>query len=296
LKVRDQNGIERIVEVPGRLENDRYKILKQRYPRAKIDEPVISLSFDEATNSAILRVTRLDNWKIGKKKYKFLKVLKEKMTEILKEDVDNLILDIGDRGGGRELWGLEILSYLIDEPYTPFKAVEFKTLDYTVSQEYSNISWLKFNLTMLYLTFYKSDSTINWKNYRGLRPKKPKKERFNGDIYMLIGGSTASATSDFASWVDELKIATIIGTETGGSYAGNTSNWEFEIDLPNSKFQLRLPLARYLNNVAEKELGRGVIPDYFVPTPLSDKLNDIDTQLNYTLTLIKERDLKKKSP
>ena len=116
----------------------------------------------------------------------------------------------------------------------------------------------------------------------------PKKERFTGNVYLLVGGATASATSDFASWVDELNLATIIGTETGGSYAGNTSNWEFEVELPNSKFRLNLPLARYLNNVTEKELGRGVIPSYIVPSSINDKLNDIDTQLNYTLDLVKD--------
>lgn len=288
LKIRDQNGVESLVEVPGRLEKDRYEVLKRRYPNAKTNEPVISLKFDQETKSAILRVTRLDNWKIENKKYKFRKVLKEKMNEMLAANVDNLILDMGDRGGGNELWGLEILSYLIDKPYVPYKAVEFKTLDFSTSKKYSNTSWLEYNLVMLYLSFYKADSTYNWKNYRGLKPIHPKKERFTGNVYLLVGGATASATSDFASWIDELNLATIIGTETGGSYAGNTSNWEFEVELPNSKFRLNLPLARYLNNVTEKELGRGVIPSYIVPSSINDKLNDIDTQLNYTLDLVKD--------
>ncbi len=295
LKVKNQDETERTIEVPGRLERDRYEVIQQRYPDSEIEEQVITLNFDQETNTAILRVTRLDNWKIAGKKYIFKKVLKKEMKKILASDVDHLILDIGDRGGGNELWGLEILSYLIDEPFQPVKAVEFKTKDFNISKKYSNTSWLEYNLAMLYLSFYKSDSTYNWKNYRGIKPKAPKKERFTGKLYLLIGGATASATSDFASWVDELNIATVIGTETGGSYAGNTSNWEFEVELPNSKFRLLLPLARYLNNVSEKELGRGVIPDIIVPSPIEDKLNDVDTQLSYTLNLIREN-LDKKNP
>ena len=140
---------------------------------------------------------------------------------------------------------------------------------------------------MLYLGFDNADSIYHWKNYRGLKPCIPRKKAFTGQVYLLVSGSTASATSDFASWVDELGFATIIGTETGGSYAGNTSNWEFMVELPHSNFRLKLPLARYLNNVEEKTLGRRVIPDYIVPYTISDKLNDVNPQLNYALDLIK---------
>ncbi|MEM6360708.1 MAG: S41 family peptidase [Bacteroidota bacterium] len=120
-----------------------------------------------------------------------------------------------------------------------------------------------------------------------MKPYPPRKQQFKGNLYLLIGGSTASATSDFAAWVKELDLATIVGTETGGSYLGNTSNWEFMIELPQTKLRLHLPLARYLINGETKELGRGVIPDYIVPTTTQDKLNDIDTQLKYTLQLIR---------
>ena len=289
IRIRDKNGSERNVTVPGRLEKERYQVLKNRYPHSIDDEPVISLRFHNETNSAILKITRFDNWKIGKKKYRFKKVIKRKMKEILASDVANLIIDVGDRGGGNELWGLEILSYFLKEPFTAYRAVEFKTLDYNVSKKYSNTSWAEFNLIKLLLNFEQPGSTLNWKNYRGVKPYPPKKHTFNNDVYLLIGGSTASATSDFAAWVDELNLATIVGTETGGSYLGNTSNWEFTVVLPNTQLKLQLPLARYLTNVEHEELGRGVIPAYTVPTTIHDKLNDIDTQLNYTLQLIKKK-------
>ncbi|MGD1841703.1 MAG: S41 family peptidase, partial [Thermonemataceae bacterium] len=289
LKIRNKDAIEEVVTVPGRLEKERSRILKERYPDKVLPESVISLRYDDETASALLKITRFDNWKIGKKKYKFLKVLKKKMKDILKADVKNVILDVGDRGGGNELWGLELLSYFLAEPYTAYKAVEFKTLDYNISKKYSNTSSIAYGLAKLYLNVDEADSTLNQQNYRGLKPYPPKKKRFTGNLYLLVGGATASATSDFAAWMDALALATIIGTETGGSYLGNTSNWEFLITLPNTKLRLQLPLARYLTNVENTGLGRGVIPAYVVPTTLHDKLNDIDTQLNFTLQLIREK-------
>jgi len=291
---KDTNGNEGMATVPGCLEKERVNIIKERYPDVELQEPVISLKFDDYTNSAILRITRLDNWKIDGKKYKFRKTLKKKMKEILASGVSNLILDIGDHGGGNELWGLELLSYFLKKPYTAYKAVEFKTLDYKISKKYSNTSWLEYNLVKLFLHFERSDSTLHWKNYRGAKPYPPGKHGFNGDAYLLVGGSAASATSDFAAWVKELGVATIVGTETGGSYLGNTSNWELTIELPNTHIKLHLPLARYLTNVEieKEEPGRGVVPDHIVPTTIFDKLNNVDTQLNYVLNLILSKEEK----
>ncbi len=115
--------------------------------------------------------------------------------------------------------------------------------------------------------FEVTDSTYLLKRAAGykrvLGTVQPASERFTGNIFLLVGRSTASATSDFAAWMHSLGLATIIGEETGGNYYGNTSNWEFNITLPNTKIRLLLPLARYLTNVKpDIPLGRGIIPDH----------------------------------
>lgn len=294
LKLVDAQGFRRTASVPGRLEKERNQIIRERYPETELEEPVITLNFDEETRTAVLRVTRLGHWKIGDEKYKFKKVAREKMKQILDRNVENVIIDMGDRGGGNELLGLELLTYFMKAPYTPYKAVEFKTKKFDVARKYSTTSWLEYNLLSLYLRFEKGDSTQNWKNYRGLKPYKPRKNRFEGDVYLIVGGSTASATSDFAAFFEELELGPIIGTETGGSYLGNTSNWEFPIVLPNTKLRLALPLARYLTNVKPGESGRGIVPDHIVPTSIDDKLNDVDAQLNFTLDLIRRKQEGKK--
>lgn len=288
LTIRDLDNSEFSVIVPGRLEKERTAIQQDRYGTS-ID-PVISLSFNDKMETAILRITRFGNWSENGKKYKFRKVLRQKLKELLDSNVSHLVLDVGDRGGGNELWGLELLSYFIDEPFTGYQAIEFKTLDYNIAKKYSNTSWFEYTLVKMLLNFEQSDSTYYLKNYKGLKPYLPKKQRFAGGIYLLVSGSTASATSDFAAWMDDLGLATIVGTETGGGYLGNTSNWEFIITLPNTHLRVHIPLARYLNNVKPAGThGRGVIPDHIVPTPIEDKLSDKDTQLNYVLDIIGER-------
>ena len=104
---------------------------------------------------------------------------------------------------------------------------------------------------------------------------------------MITSGVTASATSDFASIVRSLNLATFVGEETGGSYLGNTSKWEFDIVLPNTKKIAHIPLARYFINTQEyAPVGRGVIPDFPVNPKIEDLINGVDTQLEYTRQLI----------
>lgn len=122
-----------------------------------------------------------------------------------------------------------------------------------------------------------------------MKPTKPNSLHFDGDIYLLTSGSTASATSDFVAWAYQLQPGTLIGEETGGGYLGNTSNWEFTVTLPHSKARLALPLARYFNNVDGGVFGRGIIPDHQVQPTIEDHLNGRDPQLEYALDLIQNK-------
>jgi hypothetical protein len=98
---------------------------------------------------------------------------------------------------------------------------------------------------------------------------------------------TASATSDFAALAHSMKLATFIGEETGGSYLGNTSNFEFPLILPNTKLFANIPLARYWNYIeAPQQFGRGVFPDYEVVPGIEDILSGRDSQLEFALRLI----------
>ncbi|MDW3194665.1 MAG: S41 family peptidase [Cytophagales bacterium] len=253
-------------------------------------EDVIQLKFVPESSTAILKVARLGNWKVDGKKYRFKKVIKEKMGQIIASGSKNLILDIGDQGGGNEKYGMQLLSYFIDEPYTPYRAIEFKTNRYKTSKKYSNTSWYEYHALKTLLRIKKTDSTYLLQNFKGLKPTKPSPLQFKGDMYLLTSGSTASATSDFAAWVHHLKLATTIGEETGGGYQGNTSNWEFTITLPHSKARLLLPLARYFNNVDDGIFfGRGMIPEHIVKHTFEDRLKGHDPQLEFALELIQNK-------
>jgi len=261
--------------------------------REKPRKAAIALDFLEEGKVARLEMNRFENWKENGKKYKFNKVLAKYMAEVIESEAEYLIMDVGDQGGGLELYGLEMMRYLKDEPFRGYTKVEFTKKKWE-ARKYSNTSWIEYQLYKMIMRLKKSDDgRYIFTGYKGAKDWKPYAKRFEGKVYMLTSGFTASATSDFAALIHHHQLATVIGDESGGSYVGNTSNWEFIITLPHSKIRLQLPLARYLLNVGDYEhLGRGVIPDYQVSQTIDDWMEGRDAQLEFTLNLIRSEEAK----
>lgn len=105
LQVKPKNQAPKTITVTGYNLQDWRTLWKKKYGNAM--EDVIQLKLLPESNTAILKVTRLDNWKNDGKKYRFKKVLQQKMEEIVASGSENLILDIGDQGGGNEKYGMQ---------------------------------------------------------------------------------------------------------------------------------------------------------------------------------------------
>lgn len=251
--------------------------------------PFLQLKWENEINTAILKIRRFSNWQQNGKNVSFKKLLHDYMTAICQKNIDNLIIDIGELGGGNELLGMTLLSYLIHKPFTPYKAIEFTNEEYE-TRKYSNTSKREYSRIKKSMKLQPTDSTFLLINTEHTKPITPSNTHYSGNLYLLTSRSTASATSDFVAWIHSLHMATIIGEETGGGYVGNTSNWEFKITLPNTKIIVNIPLARYFNNVNENaKMGRGIMPDHHVSTTIENVLNNVNAPLEYALKLIRKQ-------
>jgi len=76
-----------------------------------------------------------------------------------------------------------------------------------------------------------------------------------------------------------------IGEESGGAMEGATARYGATLVLPNSKIRVHLGLLKTTNAVVFTK-GRGVYPDYDVAPKIDDILKGVDTELNFTLSLI----------
>lgn len=241
-------------------------------------------------HTAYLKVRAFDNWRENGKKKKFLTLVNKAFIKIDSSKADNLIVDIRDNWGGTERYGLALCSYFTDSSFYGYKEIRFKNNKFKY-RKYSKTNSLEFLLYKTVLNLDKvNDTTYLLQNDNNTDIVKPSSPQFSGNVYILINGSTYSTASDFSALMHSKGLATFIGEETGGGYRGNSGDYEFEFVLPNSKIRFNAPLAQYLTNVTyePENYGRGVIPDHIVKPMIENLIQEADTELDFTLKLIKK--------
>ncbi len=205
---------------------------------------------------ALLKIKTFVENDLVNAKINFSNFLESSFTEIKKRKIKSLIIDLRGNGGGRDVFGSLLYSYLTNLSFRYYK--ELSTVTKTLMEnEHSNLSI-----------------------------QQPKKNSFLGKVYVLINGLSFSATSEFCNVVKNNNRAVFIGEETGGTYCGNTSGKFAELILPYSKFTIFSPTIKYImftNN--DKNTNRGIIPDYEIIPTIEDLKSGIDKQLNFTIKL-----------
>jgi len=122
----------------------------------------------------------------------------------------------------------------------------------------------------------------------------PNKNAFNGTIYLLISPRVASAGSLFAAMVAGNENSVVIGEETMGGYYGHNGHTPLGYILPESKIETIFYAVNLEQDVPKKSnqiYNRGIIPDYEVAQTYKDYLNQKDTQMEFVLNLINEKEI-----
>ena len=120
-----------------------------------------------------------------------------------------------------------------------------------------------------------------------IKPQKVNQNAFKGKIYVLINGSSFSASSIISSNLKGSKRATFVGQETGGAYNGTVAGQMPIYVMPNSKLRVKLGLVACIPFYKSTIDGRGVFPDKEIIPTLDDRINNIDPEMNWILEEIK---------
>ena len=228
-------------------------------------------------------------------KYKTLKnFLENVFSEINEKRIENLIVDISENGGGTE--GNEGLLYsYFGENYQKYTKVRAKTqkaiLDNGIDKP---IKLRTFGLfERIFVNKKMKDGSLERRNNIGLglmAYKKPPKNRFKGNVYVIISPISYSGASEFSNMMYSQGLATFIGQETGGGYFGNTSGYSQNLTLPNSEITISIPALQFVMNVEPKlPFGSGVKPHYEVIPTINQYMNNENPCLEYALKLINEK-------
>lgn len=172
---------------------------------------------------------------------------------IHENQIQNLIIDVRDNGGGDPFCSSYLLGYIADKPYTYF------------------------------------DKDIAWWYRKLKKPIQSKANRFKNKPYILVNGKCLSTTGHFCSLVKENDWGIIVGEETGATYTCNDFSKFYNFD--NTNAFLRVATREVKTTVTTLSNKQGIIPDHHVTTNIEHYLNNTDTVLNYTLNLIEEKRL-----
>src|ERR1041384_263406 len=205
--------------------------------------------------------------------------LREKGTKVL-------ILDLRGNGGGNDMYGAMLVSYLTDKPFRYFDHIDVKTITPSFAQ-YSD--WRADREPQLREAMMPNPAggyLVPSKLHPGVAEQQPGKYPFMSKVFVLINGGTFSTAADFCAVAHHLKRATFIGEETGGAYYGNNSGMQTILTLTNSKFKIRVPMYEYWNAVAGYDgKRRGTCHANQIDTNDSTMLSGVDDQLEFAQKL-----------
>lgn len=197
----------------------------------------------------------------------------------------NLIIDLRDNAGGNRESGVYLARNLIDTTFSYSilmpKLETYKYLDGKGKFNYL-LSKLKYNIGNV----SKKEKHLLGENFK--YSYSPLKNVYNGKIYIITNGLTASTSTMVSSWLEQHTSAIFIGTQAGGGYNGNNGGSFPTITLPNSKIKIQIPAYRIVLDSKSTNYS-GIIPEH---NPYKIKIYDrdsIDFALNYTLQLINKK-------
>lgn len=225
------------------------------------------------------------------------KFYKETFATLKKAKTEYLIIDIRDNLGGSLAEINNLYTYFAKEKFKFIKDIEVSSRTSILSTDYlSNFPTLTKPLGVISYPLYMMFSVISTKKKDGkfyikdLFPsKKPKTNAYKGETYVLINGSSFSASSVISAKLKADHLATLVGEETGGANDGTVAGIYTTQKLPNSKMRLPIGLFLIQPNIEFSNTMKGVTPNVEIIPTLEEILQKKDVQLNWILNDISSK-------
>lgn len=273
------------------ISEDSLKMLYQRrYPK----QSIIYYELKPTSSSAILTINTFEKGAFKAANINYKKYINHFFKTIKKANIEHLVIDLRQNGGGEDNYASYLYRFLTNKSFQYYKSMEVNPLPYDKSITQKVYLPSEVNNPFLRKIFIKKkrDQFLVKATPRtkGLRKQRPKHDRFQGQLYFLIGGISYSASAELTAYCQvHLPNTTFIGQETGGATQGNTSAIFAYLTLPNTRLGNYIPLVQYTMNIPNPKHGRGVEPDYPIEPSIKGILAGKDEEMEFVFELIQER-------
>lgn len=260
---------------------------QQRYPdwlKLKQAPTRPPLSFEVKDKIGVLTIRSFSIPVIKKAKQKYKRFFEEVFQQVESQNLQNLVIDIRDNGGGYPDVIIELYSYLAQKPYVQdFEA--FTTVKRLPFRKYYEYGFWE-NLDIIKSLRLKKEGDI----YRVRNIKKKtfplKPHNYTGELYMLINPYSFSASSDFLGMLRDVQRGIFIGQAAGGNPTRTTSWIMPVLELPHTKIKAIIPLVHMHAAERTDVYDHGIMPDYFVKNTIEEAIHNEDGVMKFALELI----------
>ena len=278
-----------VFEVPALTKGERKQEMAKRYGKAPTYDDGWKFEIQE-NSTGYLKMDNSITWRL--KTIKFKEFLASAFAELRSKNIKNLIIDVRGNGGGDMDPGFEISRYLAKEKLGHY--AESRRLVRNVSANPELAKYLSTYDDAIMNGIKNGAPTSSYRKFdtnffeivgrEDYPPVEPYENRFTGKAFIIADSSNASATFQFLDYIQQNRLATIVGQTTGGNKQGiNGGNYLF-LSLPNTKAEVDIPL--YFQAPLKGQKDESIVPDLYVRRQPDDIGRSSDREMNTIRKLI----------
>lgn len=240
-----------------------------------------SMVIDTPLSTAYIRVATFSSGRLKK-------FFRRSFRTIRKEGIKNVVLDLRENGGGNIMTSTRLTQYLSEKPFRLADTVA------AISRKFRYGKYIRPSLAYKISMFFTSnrkraDRRYHFRYFEKHNFKLKRKNHFSGDIYLIQGGYSFSATTLFINALKGQRNVTVVGEETGGGSYGNSAVHLPQIVLPNTKIRVVLPVYRLVMDASKPKTGRGIFPDIEIKPSSVAIREGIDMKIATVKELIRKK-------